>query len=219
MFAIDLISSAIPALTPNDSAGKALELMNEFHADKLPVVARKNYLGLAEEDQLLKEDAKTLLSDIALSVIKPAIREDVHFLEALKIVGDYQLSLLPVLDKAMHYAGAIPVNALLKALSRFNDVQQEGGTLIVEMKPSDYMLSEIARVAESIDVSLLGIHTMTAPESGVLRVLLKTNRQNLDDFAGSLKQLNYNIIYHFDKADNSEGLQKNYENLMNYINM
>ncbi len=219
MFAIDLISSAIPALTPNDSAGRALELMNEFHTDKLPVVAGKNYLGLAEEDQLLKEDTKTLLRDISVSVIKPAIREDVHFFGALKIVGDYQLSVLPVLDKTMHYAGVIAVSALLNALSRFNDIQQEGGMLIVEMKPPDYMLSEIARVAESADITLLGIHTITEPGSGSLKVLLKTNRQNLDDFAASLKQLNYNIIYHFDKAENPEGLQKNYENLMNYINM
>lgn len=219
MFAIDLISSAIPTLSPDDRAGTALELMIEFHTDKLPVVSEENYLGLIEEEHLLEVDKEEYLASIPLSVLKPAIREDVHFFEALKIVGDYRLCILPVIDKSMHYAGAITATTLLSKLSGFNGIRQEGGLLVLKMKPSDYMLSEIARVAESTDIALLGVHTISEPGSGTLKVLLKTNYQNLESLVASLKQLNYDIIYRFDRAENPDSLQKNYDNLMNYINM
>lgn len=220
MFAIDLISSAVPTLSLKDRAGKALDLMSEFHTGELPVVEDKNYLGLMEEESLLEtEDRDALLSGISLSVLKPAIRGDVHFFEALKIVSDYQLSILPVVDKTDRYAGAITVGKLLLALSEFNGIRQPGGLLILEMKPPDYMLSEIARIAESEDVSLLGVHTLTEPGSGSLRVLLKTNRKNLESFVATLRQLHYNITYRFDEAENIDNLQKNYAHLMNYINM
>lgn len=219
MFAIDLISSAIPALSPDDRAGRALELMNEFHTDSLPLVTDRNYLGLMEEDRLLEADTAMLLTRIPVSVIKPAIREDVHFFEAVKIAGTYQLSVLPVLDKSGCYAGAIPVHSLLTAVSRFNSIREEGGLLVLEIKSPDYMLSEIARAAEAEEISLLGVHTVTDPDADSLTVLLKTNRQSLDGFVASLRQLNYEVVYRFDKAENTDSLQKNYDHLMNYINM
>src|SRR5699024_338077 len=118
-----------------------------------------------------------------------------------------------------HYKGSITVGNLLEELSRFNDIGQYGGLLILEMKPSDFMLSEIARSAESVDIVLLGVHTITEPASETVKVYLKTNLEDLDIFVASLKQNNYKVIYRFDKEKNTEGLQKNYDHLMNYINM
>ena len=219
MKAIDLISSAVPTLSPLDSAGKALEWMGEFHANVLPMVIDGDYKGLMEEETLLEVEKDTLLATLPLSMLKPAIGGNVHFFEALKVVGDYQLCMLPVIDARQQYAGAITIEKLLGALSQFNGIKQEGGLLVLQMKPADYMLSEIARIAESENIILLGVHTITGPEPDVLKVLLKTNRQDLGTFVASLQQLNYQVVYRFDSADNTERLQKNYENLMNYINM
>ncbi len=220
MLAIDLISSAVPVLSPRDSPSRALELMNEFHTSELPMVEGQNYLGLMEEESLLEtEITEAYLSGFPLAVFKPAVQADVHFFEAIKIIGDYKLSLLPVVDQKNNYAGAITSQNLLNAVSRFNGIQQPGGILVLSMKPQDYMLSEIARLAEAEDIFLLGVHTLTEPESGRLKVILKTNRQNLDPFIASLRQLDYEVIYRFDITENTESLQRNYDNLMNYINM
>ncbi len=220
MLALDLISSAVPVLSPEDTVGRALGLMSEFHTSELPVVEDRRYLGLVEEEHLL--DAETMeeqLSDHLLTVFKPAVQADVHFFEALKISGDYNLSLLPVVEQQNNYVGAITSGKLLNAVSRFKGIQQPGGILVLRMKPKDYMLSEIARIAEAEDIFLLGIHTLAEPDTGTLKIILKTNHPNLSAFVASLQQLDYEVVYRFDTSENTESIQRNYDNLMNYINM
>src|SRR5699024_3157651 len=187
MLAVDLISPDIPILSPEDRADKGLRLIREFGGEELPLVVENRYLGLMEELQLREtEDKETRLSDIPVSALSPAVQKDAHFFEAVKLFAFYRLKLLPVIDQSLHYKGSITVGNLLEELSRFNDIGQYGGLLILEMKPSDFMLSEIARIAESVDIVLLGVHTITEPASETFKVYLKTNLENLDIFVASL---------------------------------
>lgn len=220
MLARDLISPIIPTVSGTDSAARALSLMNEFHLSQLPVVEDKEYLCLLEESVILDwEDQEMLLKNLRFSHVKPAVRENAHFFEALKLAGDYKLSLVPVILESGAYLGAIPQENLLFTLSHFNGVHEAGGIIILSMDQNDFMLSEIARLAESEDVHLLGVHTFNDTVKGKLGVLLKTNRQDLNSLVATLERFHYSVEYRFDEPSSGEEIQKNYDLLMNYLNM
>jgi CBS domain-containing protein len=220
MYAGELISPIIPVVTRLDSAARALNLMNEFHVAQLPVVEEDQYLCLLEEADILDwENPDVLLKNIQPSPIKPAVRSNAHFFEALKVAADYKLTLVPVIDGSELYVGSITGETLLFTLSHFNGIHEPGGILILEMGQNDFMLSEIARLAEAEEIYLLGVHTFNDPDTGAFQVLLKTNRRDLQSFVALLEQLNYSIKYRFDEPASDEELRKNYDLLMNYINM
>jgi len=190
-----------------DSGARALRLMNEYHLTQLPMVLENKYLALVEEDDILDlEDPDTLLENMEYNGNKPAIPEQAHFYEALKLFYDQKLSALPVISKENEYLGIL--------------TREPGGILSLEVEPRDYSLSEIARIAESNDVILLSVNTVTNPNTGRLEVLLKTNRQELQSLVATFERFKYYVIKYTITAEEEEDtLKKNYDLLMNYISI
>ncbi|ASZ10644.1 CBS domain-containing protein [Chitinophaga pendula] len=220
MLARELISTVIPVLHPMDAASRALRLMNEYHLTQLPMVVENRYMALVEEDDILDlEEPDTLLEAMEYNGVKPAILENAHLFEALKLFYDLKLSAIPVVTKENEYLGMITKDNLLGTLAQLNGVKEVGGILALDLDPRDYSLSEIARIAESNDVSLLSVNTITNPSTGRLEVLLKTNRLELHSLIATFERFNYIIKYTISEEQEEDLLKKNYDLLMNYISM
>ncbi|MGN7719946.1 CBS domain-containing protein [Chitinophaga sp. 22620] len=220
MLAQELISTVVPVLHSMDTGAKALRLMNEFHLTQLPLVVDNKYLSLVEEDQILDwEDPDLLLETATISTLKPAVLEGAHFYEALKLFYDLKLSVLPVITREGEYLGLITKDNLLAILAQYNGVKEPGGLLVLEVEPRDYSLSEIARIAESNEVTLLSVNTINNPGTAKLEVLLKTNRQDMQGLVATFERFNYTIKYMFSEELEEDLLKKNYDLLMNYISM
>lgn len=220
MLAQELISTIVPVLNPMDTGAKALRLMNEYHLTQLPMVVDNKYLALVQEEEIMDwEDPDQLLETASSNSYKPAIMESAHFFEALKLFYDQKLSVLPVVSKDNEYLGMITKDNLLAILAQLNGVKETGGLLVLEVEPRDYSLSEIARIAESNEVTLLSVNTMTNPHTARLEVLLKTNRQELQGLVATFERFNYTIKYMFSEELEEDLLKKNYDLLMNYISM
>lgn len=219
MLARDLISTVVPILHPLDSGSRALRLMNEYHLTQLPMVLENKYLALVEEDDIMDlEDAEIHLENMEYGP-KPAIMESAHFYEALKLFNDLKLSTLPVISHENEYLGVLTKDNLLSVLGQYNGVKEHGGILALDVDPRDYSLSEIARIAESNDVTLLSVNTITNPVSGRLEVLLKTNRQELQGLLATFERFSYNIKYTITEEQEEDVVKKNFDLLMNYIGM
>lgn len=220
MLAQELISTVVPVLHSMDTGAKALRLMNEFHLTQLPLVVDNKYLSLVEEDQILDwEDPDLLLETATISTLKPAVLEGAHFYEALKLFYDLKLSVLPVITREGEYLGLITKDNLLAILAQYNGVKEPGGLLVLEVEPRDYSLSEIARIAESNEVTLLSVNTINNPGTAKLEVLLKTNRQDMQGLVATFERFNYTIKHMFSEELEEDLLKKNYDLLMNYISM
>lgn len=220
MLAQELISTIVPVLNPMDTGAKALRLMNEYHLTQLPMVVDNKYLQLVEEEDIIDwEDPDQLLETREANPFKPAIPEGTHFYEALKLFYDHKLSVLPVISKEQEYLGSITKDNLLAILAQYNGVKEPGGLLVLEVDPRNYSLSEIARIAESNEVTLLSVNTITNSNTGKLEVLLKTNRQELQGILATFERFNYTIKYMFSEELEEDLLKKNYDLLMNYISM
>ena len=178
MLAIELNNNIIPQLRLEDTVGKALQLINDFKVSHLPVVSEEKYLGLISEDDLLDADNKKmhiqLLHDEFIDV---SIKENQHFLQAVNISNEYQTSVVPVVNEENEFLGSISGQNLLRILGNFSGAQEIGGIIVLEMERSQFTISEISRIVESNEATILHLNTTIQPETGLLTVTIHINKK------------------------------------------
>ncbi len=214
-----LISSDITVLTPEDTGDKALDIMDEQNGTQLPVVADDAYVGLVQENELL-EWAKPgdALSTSGLLGFKPAIISSAHPFEALKLMSQMHLHILPVVDGDAKYLGVITQESLLRYVTETSGIDTPGGIIVLEVPPRNYTLYEIARICENEDVVIMNTQ-VHANEQGNLEVTLKLNRTALDAVVSSLERHKYQVKEVYGEDHYDEDIESKYHLLMNYINM
>ena len=126
----EIISSAVPSLHLNDPVSQALDLMADFHVIHLPVVMGEKLAGLVSEEDLLNvEDDSTLLSQLQPGFSAIAAHAEAYFFEAVQLVNENGLTLIPVVTGELEYAGSIIATDLLKQLGRVTGVTDAVGYL------------------------------------------------------------------------------------------
>lgn len=214
-----LISPVVPTLLPTDAGAKALQLMEENKLAELPLVRDDNYIALVQEDDLMEwatDDNK--IEDGDFLSFKPAIINTAHPYEALRIMTQMDLDVLPVIDFDQKYMGAITKDSLLKYISDNNGYLAAGGIIVLEVEARNYSLYEIARICENEDVTILNSQVFTTPD-GTMEVTIKTNRTALEAVVSSFERHNYTIKEVYGDQKNMEDVMGKYHLLMNYLNM
>ncbi|MEJ7769518.1 MAG: CBS domain-containing protein, partial [Chitinophagaceae bacterium] len=131
----DLISASIPTLSLGDTVLRALHLMADYHVGHLPVIAEEKFLGLISEDNLLNiEEDGLLLDQLQSEFINLSVIDDMHFIEAVRIVNEYSLSVMPVIDNESSWVGAITAADLLKNVGRMYGMDEPGGIIVLEIE-------------------------------------------------------------------------------------
>ncbi len=214
-----LISNSCPVLAPGDTAARALDILDENTTTALPVVAEDDYLGLVTEEGLNElKDSSVSLQDSGLLQFRPAISSLAHPFEAIGIMHQARLPMLPVTDSESKYLGSITRDDLLAYIAENSGIGNPGGVLVLEIPPRNYSLFEIARICENEDVILLAMHSHTN-ERGMLEITMKLNRTVLDAVVSSFERHNYHVREVYGKETNNEDIIGKYNLLMNYINM
>ena len=114
-----MISATIPTLNLNDTVGQALQLMSEFHVEHLAVVADDKFAGLIYESDLLNAtDDSVTLNQLQPVFSKLAVHAETHFIEAVQMVNEYGLTVIPVIEGEHEFIGAILQSDLFKQLAR-----------------------------------------------------------------------------------------------------
>jgi acetoin utilization protein AcuB len=220
MRAVNIISHSIPFLRLQDTARRALQLMTDFHVTHLPVVLEDKYQGLVEENDLMDvEDEDLPLDKLDIPWNRSAILEDDHFLSALRLWKEQHLSVIPVVKADQELLGVITSGELLLALDQYTGADQPGGIIIFTMEPRNFSLSEIGRLVESNDASVLHVATYKDPVSAQLIVSLKVNRNDIRDILATFQRYEYNIDAYFGDNLSEDDLRSNYAHLMNYLNI
>lgn len=215
-----LISPLVPTLLPTDTGSKAMELMEENKLTELPVVVDEMYVALVKEDDLIDmDDPETALQDTGLLLTyKPAIPASAHPYEALRLMTQMELDVLPIVTFEQKYIGAITRATMLKYIADGSSIEVAGGIIVLEMEARNYSLYEIARICENEDVTIMNSQVYTTPE-GMMEVTIKTNRTALEAVVSSLERHDYRIKEVFGDQKNMEDVMGKYNLLMNYLNM
>lgn len=219
MIAKNAIEESTPYLRITDSVQFAVELMEEFKQEHLPVLNGKELVGVVSEQQLLDTVGVDLLSELSFPLIKIAVKEHTHLFDAMKAGFESRSSILPVVNSEDNYIGLISPRSLLIKLSEFNFARESGGIFVLEIPAHDYSLAEISRIVESNKASILSIATTTIEGSDELQVTVKVNTLDLTYIIATLERYNYTISNIFHQAEQIDQLKNRYDALMHYLNV
>ena len=220
MLTAQLINHNVPRLRPNDSVLKARQLANDFKLTHLPVVSEKKFLGLISEEDLLDTEDSSVLIEHRPEVLQLVyIQDDVHFMNAVSHCIQYETNVVPVLDKAAEFIGVITASNLLKTMGDFAGANEIGGLIILEMERVHFSLSEISRIVEGNDCTILHLNTQTDPVSGMLTVTLHLDRKDISAVVATFERFEYQVKYEFGARKFDDPSQDNYRNLMKYLDL
>lgn len=220
MLTRDLINNNIPRLQLQDTVGKALRLINDFRISHLPVVADNKFLGLVSEDDLLDaEDDKLPVEVLQNTFLNAAVRGDLHFLNAVNSSIQFDTTVVPVLNAEDEYSGVITTPDLLKMLGNFAGANEIGGIVVIEMERSQFAISEISRIVESNDCTILHMNTTTDAVTGLLTVTLHINKREIAAIVATFERYDYDVVYHFGTERFENEIGSNYRNFMNYLDI
>ena len=220
MLTKNLINNNIPRLQLQDTVGKALQLVNDFRISHLPVVSDNTFLGLVSEDDLLDAESEKLTIELLQdSFINAAVPGDSHFLNAVSNSIRFDTTVIPVVANENDFLGVITTNDLLKMLGNFAGADEIGGIIVLEMERSQFSISEISRIVESNDSTVLHLNTTSDAVTGLLTVTLHINKREIASIIASFERYEYDVMYSFGNEKFENEISTNYQNLMNYLDI
>lgn len=219
MIADELISNEILPLRTSDTGEEALSLMHEFNVQHLPIVNNEQLLGLISEDDILNHDIGEPLGTFGLSIHRPFVRKRNHIYEIMRLMAEYQLSLIPVVGEDNRYIGLVSLEELLNYFARTASFTEPGGIIVLELNKRDYMLSEISRIVESENAAVLSAFVTSSIHNAKIEVTIKVNVQHIQALIATFERYNYQIKASFHEIEYMDALKDRYDSLINYLNI
>ncbi|MCI4648742.1 CBS domain-containing protein [Phaeodactylibacter sp.] len=219
MTAQQLISDSIIPLRTSETGDTALGIMNDFYVRHLPIVNDKQLLGLISEEDILEHDAHEPVGSYQLSLIRPYVKHNDHLYEILRLIAEYHLTLIPVVDEEENYIGLITMEDVLQYFTKTASFSEPGSIVVLEMSRHDYQLSQIAQIVESENAAVLSAFITTSLDSIRVDVTIKINRQNIQNILATFERYEYEVKASFNEIEYLDSLRDRYDSLMAYLNV
>lgn len=215
----EIISASIPTLNPGDTIFQAIELMSEYHLSHLPVVSEDLYQGLVFEDDLLNQDENITLESISNHFSRISVHANTHILEAIQACNDYNLSMVPVVDKNNEFTGSIVAVELMKHFGKITGSSEPGGLLVLEMEQRNFSFAEISKLVETNDAQITQLNSYWDTTTDTFLVTIKINKFEISDIVATFQRYEYVVKYYFGEELYQNELRDNYDHLMTYLNI
>jgi predicted transcriptional regulator len=219
MLAEQIATNTYPNLTITDKVSYALQLMEDYDVQHLPVISSDVFVGIVSKEQLLDEIDSTALATIQHQLFNKSVLRTDHAMQALRLMSEEQITLIAVINEQQELIGTIHFQAMLQALHHFTGNDEPGGVIVFEMDKRNYSFGEISRLVETNDAYITQCNTSVETGTGLLLVTLKINRRELSDIIATFQRYDYTIRYYFGEEAYQNELKANYNALMNYLNM
>ena len=219
MTASELYTNDLLPLRTSDTGADALEVMHEFYVQHLPIVNDGELLGIVSEDDILEHDVENELGNYATSLPQLRIRTADHLYEVMRMVAQYDLTAVPVVDAEDRYVGLITAADLLNYYARTSTFTENGSIVILEVQRRDYALSEIARIAESENAIILSSFVETAGDGSLLQVTIKVNHENVAGMLNTFQRFGYEVQGTFNEGEALDSMRERYDALMSYLSV
>tara|TARA_B100000287_G_scaffold420039_1_gene458954 strand:- start:137 stop:793 length:657 start_codon:yes stop_codon:yes gene_type:complete len=215
---IDIIKKDICPLHIEDEGINTLAIMDEYKTHQLPVVNGNNeFLGLINENVIMNmEDLKNSLQFVRREIHKIFVVFDAHIFEAIKILSENQLSILPVVDKDHNYIGHITAIDIIKKIGETNTNYSHTFIIVISTKPKNYLLSEISRLIEENSGTILKLWKELKEEKTNIHILVTCT--NSERIIKVLERYDYNISNVFINKSDVRHLDDRFESFIQYLN-
>ncbi|TXT33458.1 MAG: hypothetical protein FD136_875 [Chitinophagaceae bacterium] len=219
MLVSQLLNTSFPSLNIADKASFALQLMDDYDVLHLPVLSEDKFVGIVAKDDLLDaEEADIHLSNPEV-LKKISVKSEEHFLNALKLISNQDLSLLPVVNEQMELLGVVLSKELIKAVSLFLGMEEKGAVIVLETDKRNFSFGELSRLVETNDSYITQLNTYTEAGTGMVIITLKINKIEVSDIVATFQRYDYVVRYYFGEEEYANELKENYNHLISYLNM
>ncbi len=219
MLVSQLLNTGFPTLNIADKASFALQIMDEYDVLHLPVLSKDKFVGIvAKADLIDADETNTHLSspDILQQL---SIKSEEHFLSALKLLANYELTVLPVVNNQMELMGVVLAKDLIKTISLFLGIEEKGAVIVLETDKRNFSFGELSRLVETNDSYITQMNTYTETATGLLVITLKINKIEVSDIVATFQRYDYIVRYFFGEEEYANELKENYQHLISYLNM
>lgn len=221
MVASELISDSIPTVSLEETGLKALNLMEVFHVNHLPVVNGAEYFGIISDQDIYNADNfEEQIEQYGINFPQPHVHRNQHIFEVVGIASQCGVTVVPVLDMDHSYLGAISQREVNRKLSDLVAVNEPGGIIVLELCKTDYSLSQIAQIVESNDAKILSFYVSRPSESSKeLDVTIKLNKMDLSGVIQTFTRYDYNIkATYMDDSRINNLYDDRFDQFMRYLN-
>lgn len=219
MIASSLLSDVIKPIRTSMTGREALGFMNDVNVSHLPIVNEEQLLGVISSNDILSNTVDEPIGSYGLMLKSAYLADTDHLYEAMRLIGEHNLSLIPVVDAEMNYLGCITQDDLLRFFANIGSFTEPGSIVVLEMNKRDYSLAEISRIVESESAAILSTFITTSLESENVDVTLKINKQNIERILVALNRYGFNIKASFQEVEYFESLKERYDALMSYLSV
>ena len=176
-------------------------------------------MGVVSEGDIFNIDVNEAVGSYSLSLVRPYVKSDDHLYEVMRILALHQLTVVPVVDYHDNYIGVITLEDLLRHFASTTPFSEPGSILVLEMNRRDYTLAEIARIIESEGAHILSCFVSSFPDSTLLEVTLKINRQSIQSIISTFERFDYQIKASFNETEYLDSLKERYDAFIAYLNV
>lgn len=219
MFNQALISSPAAPLHPADTVQQAMDLMEELKVNQWPVVDEGVFKGLISEDLLLDADGDRTLTSFMYDLLPFSVQAEEHFLSAVRLMTGRRLDVVAVTSPENEYAGVIIQSNLLNQVAVFMGADSPGGMIILEVGLQDFAPGEISRLIETNNAQIRQMNTQFDEETGMYRVVIRINRQEISDIIATFQRYDYRVLYYAGEEQYENELRRNYHHLLHFLEM
>lgn len=219
MIAKSLIRTTLAPLKSSDTGLFALRQMSDNHVRHLPVVEGLLFLGLLAEDDVLHSNPELNVELYRYAMARPFAYESDHLYEVMHKMGQYRLTVIPVVDEYENYLGAITLEDLLPSFTEAAYLNENGSILVIEAAPHDFSLAEIARIVEGENAQILSYFVTTPTDGQFVEITLKLNRSEINSIIASLQRFDYQIKGSYAESDYEENMQERYDSFISYMSV
>lgn len=219
MIARELISNNILPLIPSDNVAQALSMMSIYHVSHLPVVKDQILLGVLSENDATTVDPDTKVRDIKINSSYIYVEAEDHIFEVLSRLAENKLTIVPVVDKNNNFLGIVSQKDLINFFANTFSFKEPGSIIVIETNRKGYSISEVARVVELENASIIASFVTSLPDSEVTLLTLKINQQEISDVLSALERYDYKVKASFTEEEYNDDLRDRYDQLMSYLNV
>ena len=220
MKAIELIQNDIPPVRINETIEKALNWMDEFKLNHIPVLNETEYVGLLSDDMVYDyNQLKDPISNINFLGKQQSVLENAHFFQVMSLISSYKLSVVPVCDEQRNYKGSISTKKLINVFSKQSGFNSSGAVITLLVNDFDYQLSQIAQIIESNDAKILSLYSENLESNNQLKLTIKISDGKLGAVLQTFSRYDYTVQDVFSDDEINNQSKQRYDNLMKYLNV
>jgi acetoin utilization protein AcuB len=220
MYAREIVSEGLKPLDLNDSGERAMVRMHEYNVNQLPVTDGDKYIGLITMEEIVAlKHLNDPIKDLEIQLKRPYVHEDAHLFEVMKAALEYGVKVVPVLSADEKYIGLITAESCMRAFATLQSVMNEGGIITLSVPVKDFQLSEIARIVESNNATILAYYSNINQTTSLIDVTLKLNTNELSAIISAFERYEYEVDGVYNDEEYNEHVKDNYDALMKYLDV